>query len=382
MKLNKKILAIIIIGLIVSGFFGFKFFKKESLNYITHPITKGTLVKQIQASGTINPVNIIDVGTQVSAIINKIYVNYNDQVKEGQILAQLDTSLLENQVGIDKGSLDKTKASRDLAKLTRDRNKDLFISGYIAKAQLDQAETDFKSANADYASALAQYKKSVRNLNLATIKSPVSGVVVDREVQEGQTVAASLQAPSLFKIAKDLTKMQIETAISEADISQIKNDQVVNFTVDAYQDLNFQGVVNQIRLNPTSDQNVVTYTVIVNIDNSDLKLLPGMTAFINILIDKKDDVLKVPNAVFNFKNKEHFKDKENSTQLHLEKDQAIIYLLDANNKISAIKVNKGLSNELETQIISDKIKEGDKIIEDVLTQKSPTPKKSNPRPNF
>ncbi len=377
-KLSKKKITIASVAILAIGIAALQFFKKEAPNYITYQLQKGDLIREINVTGTINPVNIIEVGTQVTAIIKKIYVNYNDKVTKDQMLAQLDTSLLARQVEIDKGALDKAKANMDYAKLMRDRNKKLYESGYIARADYDQYNTAYKTTSADYESALAQYRKSQRNVNLATIISPVSGIIISKEVEEGQTVASSLQAPSLFKIAEDLAKMQIEVSVSEADISSIQNQQAVTFTVDAYRDLEFYGTINQIRLNPTTDQNVVTYTVIINIDNSDLKLLPGMTAFVNILIDKRSNVFKAPTDLFKFKPK----DFDDNLYNNLAKDEAIIYIINKGSKLSPIKVKKGLSNEFETEIISEQLHDGDKIVQDLLTKKVPAASNTNRRPGF
>ncbi len=373
-KFSKKSLAIFI--LVALGVAALSFLKKEKpSSYIFYKMQKGNLVREINANGTINPVNVIDVGTQVTAIIKKIYVNYNDHVKEGQVLAELDTSLLVRQVEIDKGNVDKIKATLDYNLLNWNRNKELFESGYISKSELDQAFRDYKSTKAEYDSTISQYKKSLRNFTLATIKSPVSGVVISKEVSEGQTLTSGLQTPSLFKIAKDLTEMQIETAVSEADISYVKNNQEVSFTVDAYPDLKFSGVVNQIRLDPTTDSNVVTYTVIININNKDSKLLPGMTAFVNILIDKKENVLKVPTSALSL-----FL-PEIKSDIKADAASAVIYKME-NKKIIPILVKKGLANEFETEIESSEIKEGDMIIQDFFVKPKGAAKKNDGPPEF
>lgn len=356
-KSNKiKLVALVIVVIFVVIFFRLN--QKKPSNYVLYQVKRGDIVKEINANGTINPVNIITVGTQVTALIKKIYVNYNDRIEEGQVLAELDTSLLSRQVEIDKGGMDKIKASVDYNYLNWQRNKELFESGYIAKSELDQAYRDYKATKADYDSYVAQYKKSYRNLTLATIKSPVSGVVISKEVSEGQTVTSGLQTPTLFTIAKDLKEMQIETSISEADISYIKEGQEVNFTVDAYQNESFKGVVNQIRLNPTTDSNVVTYTVIININNESLKLLPGMTAFVNVVIEKSENVLKVPNSALNLQLSEIAVNKPSEPN-------AVIYKIKG-QEIMPIIVRKGLATEFEVAVESQEIKEGDMIIQDVI----------------
>jgi HlyD family secretion protein len=367
-KLDKKG-KIIIFLTFISALLLFFFLKKEDdVSYIIYKITRGNLVKEINANGTINPVNVITVGAQVTALVKNIYVNYNDEVIKDQVLAQLDTSLLLRQVEIDKGNMNKVKAAVDYNYLNWQRNKKLFDSGYIAKIDLDQAYRDYKSSKAEFDSYAAQYEKSFRNLKLATIKSPVAGVVISKEISEGQTVTSGFQTPTLFKIAKDLKAMQIETSVSEADISYIKEDQEVKFTVDAYPNQDFFGEVNQIRLDPTSDSNVVTYTVIININNESLKLLPGMTAFVNVIIAKSENVLKVPNSAINLKLPQFFQEND--------KSNSVVYKING-KKITPIVVKKIMETEFEIAIEAEQLKEGDLIIQDVINKKQGQMKKNN-----
>jgi HlyD family secretion protein len=365
LKLSKKWLIIFVI-IIAAGLFLYKFsFKDQTIKteYVTVPIKKGIIEKKVEASGTINPVNIVNVGTQVSGIIKKIYIDFNDQVKKGQLLAELDKSVLLANKETAEAKMDKAKTQKKLAALEVKRLKELFAKDYIAQAELDQAETKLKSLEADYNSAYSEYKKAKTNLSYAIIRSPVSGVVISREVDEGQTVSASLQAPELFKIAEDLTKMQIETSVSESDIGTIRPGQEVYFTVDAYQNEIFKGKVKQIRLNPVNEENVVTYTVIINIDNSSMKLLPGMTAFTTILINHKENTLKVANTVFAFKwPEEDTKPKEKEKKSPLE---TTIYLLK-NESLVPVKIKKGISNDTETEISGPGITENDLVVEDIL----------------
>ncbi len=362
MKIFYKILiSILILTLVFGVFFIFqkKSSKKAVSDYITTEIKRGKIVKEVAASGSINPVNVVKVSTQVSGTIEKIYVDYNDEVKKGEILAELDKSILNNQLDEAKAAIKKAEAKKDLASLDAVRKRNLFNKKYIAKSEIEQAEANLKIAIAEYREALLAYKKADINLGYAVIASPVSGVVISREVDAGQTVSASLQAPDLFLIAEDLKKMQIETSISEADVGFIKKGQKAFFTVDAYEYEKFEGAVKQIRLNPTVEQNVVTYSVIIEIDNKDLKLMPGMTAFVTILINAKNDIFKVSNRAFNVKMDDGAKEK-------LSPKEAVIYRLNADNHITPIKVAKGISNALETEVISPDIKEGDKIVEEII----------------
>ncbi|MDR1691635.1 MAG: efflux RND transporter periplasmic adaptor subunit [Rickettsiales bacterium] len=361
MKLFKNKLFWILIIAAVAVFSYFKFFKQEknTFTYLTTKVVRGDISKQITANGTINPVNLVKVGTQVSGIIEKIFVDFNDNVVEGQVLAEIDTSVLQSQLEIAKANLDKAKANLDLAKLEYDRADELFKKDYVARSELDQADVNYRTALANYTSSESEYKRAEINLGYAIIKSPVSGVVISREVDEGQTVAATFSSPDLFKIAVDLSKMQVEAAVSEADIGMIKSGQVVSFTVDAYPREIFYGVVDNIRLNPVSESNVVTYTVIIKIDNEDLRLIPGMTAYLNIVIESAENVLKVSNAVFNF-----LVPEADPNALTGEPNKIMYRLKDG--KTEKIEVQKGIIADTETEIISDQVSEGDEIVEDYI----------------
>lgn len=382
--MKKIIILLAIIVIAASSFFYLKGNKRaeEGNSYITSTVTKGDVIKEVSASGTINPVNVVDVGTQVSGTIEKTYVDFNDQVEKGQLLAELDKSVLETELKASNANLKKARATAELAKLELERTEELFKNNYIAKAELDQAKTSHKTAQAELESAKYNYEKAETNLDYTIITSPVSGVIISREVDEGQTVAASLQAPELFTIAEDLTKMQIEASVAEADVGIIKKGQEVTFTVDAYADETFTGAVKQIRLNPTTESNVVTYTVIINIENKELKLLPGMTAFISIIIDKREDALQVSNSVIDFempmpkepqkqsKMKDGDREGEHSTPPPAQmkgENEVTLWLIDNAGQIKPVNVIKGLATSLNTEIISDEIKEGDVVIEDSLT---------------
>ena len=258
------------------------------------------------------------------------------------------------------------KAKYDLAKLNKNRIEELFNSGYIAKVELDQAQTELTSSEADYISATSNYERSKRNMEYARITSPVSGVVISKDVEEGQTIASSFSAPTLFTIAEDLKKMQIEASISEADIGNIKKGQNVDFTVDAFPLETFRGVVDQVRLKPTTEQNVVIYNVIIKIDNKDNKLLPGMTAFVEINTQEKDNVKTLDNITLQYRPDDILIDKviypENKK---LNVGEGFVYKYDdKTNTITAIKVKKGITNGSITEIISDELSNNDKVISD------------------
>lgn len=342
-------------------------------------LSKQNIRSSVSATGTINPVNVISVGAQVSGIVNKIYVDYNDEVKTGQMLAEIDKALLIEDINSTNARMMQAKAQFDLATLEKNRTEELFNAGYIAKLELDQAITDLATAEANYIAAKADNERSKRNIGYAEIKSPVSGVVISKDVEEGQTIASSFSAPTLFTIAEDLTRMQIEASISEADIGNIKKGQNVSFTVDAFPLETFNGVVDQVRLSPTIDQNVVIYNVIIKIDNKEGKLLPGMTAFVEVDTLKKDDVIALENFVLQFKPDDvlesyiiYPEDK------NLAVDEGYVYIFNPKEKlIKALKVKKGITNGVFTEIISSDLKEGDRVISDFIFEGDIKPNKKS-----
>ncbi|MBR1544717.1 MAG: efflux RND transporter periplasmic adaptor subunit [Alphaproteobacteria bacterium] len=389
-NLNKKkvIVLVVVLGAV---FGGYKLFFGGSKSLTLKPeffefakISKQDIHSSVSATGTINPVNVVSVGAQVSGIVDKIYVDYNDDVKTGQLLAQIDKSLLIEDINSTEAKMAQAKAKFDLAKLDKDRTEALFNEGYIAKLELDQAVTDLASAEADYIAAKANNERSKRNIEYAEIKSPVSGVVISRDVEEGQTIASSFSAPTLFTIAEDLTKMQIEASISEADIGNIKKGQNVDFTVDAFPVETFHGKVDQVRLNPTTEQNVVIYNVIIKIDNKDGKLLPGMTAFVDVDTLRKNDVLSVENYVLQFKPDEALQSyiiyPENKS---LQANETFIYTFKKGDKdMKAVKVVKGITNGVITEISAPELKDGDMIISDFLYEGNLKAKKSKKSSHF
>ena len=264
-------------------------------------LEKGDVTQTVSANGTLNPVVLISVGTQVSGTVKKLYVDFNDKVKQGQALLELDDALVSAAERQSAANVVNAQAALELALASEARMNALFAQEYVSKQEYDQARQSLKSAQAQLALARAQNDRDRANLNFTVIRSPVDGVVIDRVVDLGQTVAASFQTPTLIKIAQDLTEMRIDTSFAEADIGEIREGQKARFTVDAFPNRNFSGEVQQIRLNPTNQQNVITYNVRVTVANPDHVLLPGMTAYVNIGVQKRSDVLLVPNAALRFK---------------------------------------------------------------------------------
>ncbi|HEU4708238.1 MAG TPA: efflux RND transporter periplasmic adaptor subunit, partial [Methylophilaceae bacterium] len=306
MRLFKKfIMLLLVIAVCGAGFYLYKLKttpKPEEL-YRFQQITRGDVTQNISANGTLNPVTLVNVGTQVSGRVSKLYVDFNDKVEKGQVLLELDPSLFTAQIAQSEGNVRNAQASVDLAQANEARMHSLFSQEYVSRQELDQAIQALKSAKAQLDTARAQLSRDKTNLSYSIIRSPVSGVVVDRVVDVGQTVAASFQTPTLIKIAQDLTKMQIDSSFAEADIGNIKVGQKAKFSVDAYPNRAFEGVVKQLRLNPTITSNVVTYDVVISVDNPDLILLPGMTAYVTIAVANHEDVLLAPNAALRFKPK-------------------------------------------------------------------------------
>ncbi|MGC1392002.1 MAG: efflux RND transporter periplasmic adaptor subunit [Bacteroidales bacterium] len=276
--------------------------KKGSKEYSfeTTQVKKGTIINTITATGTLEADTTVLIGTQVSGVINKIFVDFNSVVKKHQLLAVLDTTPLQTQVRQSQASLDQSKGEMEYQGATFERYQALLDKKLIAQADYDQVKYNYSTARANLKTAQAGYDKAVVNLNYAYITSPILGVVLNRAVDQGQTVASSFSTPNLFTVANDLTQMHVEANVDEADIGQVKQGQPVDFTVDAFPTEIFKGDVRQIRLQPIVTSNVVTYTVIVNAPNPEKKLMPGMTANITVLVQKVDSVLTVPGKALRF----------------------------------------------------------------------------------
>ncbi len=353
----------LILFLIVAGAFLYFFTgstDNKATGFATATISRGDLRQVVTATGEIQPLNTINVGSQVSGTIEEIFVDYNSKVKKGDVLLKIEPSVLQASVDEAKASLVSSESQRDYAKSEYERNKILYEDGFIARAELEQSQTTYEQAEQNVNKMKSQYDRAVTNLGYATITSPVDGTVISRQVDVGQTVAASFQTPDLFAIAEDLSKMQIETAVSEADIGMIEEGQTVTFTVDAYPTQTFEGNVRQIRLSPTVTSNVVVYTVVIDVDNSDLRLKPGMTAFVTILISEKKDVWKVQNSSLLLRSFDGIVADagDATTKTHL----AIQRNVGGTPTVVLVPYEKGLVTATETEIISDDIQEGDRII--------------------
>jgi HlyD family secretion protein len=296
---------IVILLLLCAAAGGAYWYKQKAghmpIDYRTAEITRGDVVQSVTATGQITPVKNVQVGSQISGIINELLVDFNSQVKEGDIIAQIDPATLKSNLQQAEADLANAKASSELAEVNYKRAMQLRKGDLIPQADADQALATLHQAQAVVQMREAAVDKSRVDLSHATIYAPISGVVISRAVDVGQTVAASFSTPTLFQIANDLSKMEIDAMVSEADVGGVVEGQQVNFTVDAFPNHQFEGKVRQVRFNPTTNQNVVTYTTVVDVDNKDMKLRPGMTANATILTAQKTDVVRLPNAALRFR---------------------------------------------------------------------------------
>ena len=397
----KKALIIVIIAAIV-GVVTWQILARSTANagneYTFTEVKRGDIQSTISSTGTLQAVETVSVGTQVSGIIDRIFVDFNDRVKIGQIIALLDTSLLQVSVRDAEATVAKAQADLDQARRTLDRNKTLYDNKLLSEQDYQQSLTNVESAQASLLSANAALERARINLNHAEIRSPINGIVIERSVDAGQTVAASLSAPTLFIIARDLSKMQILAQADESDIGQVKVGQIAHFTVPAYPDQSFEGKVEQIRLQPETVSNVVLYTVVVSAPNKDDLLLPGMTATVDFIVQDVPNVLYVPNAALRFEptqemiaqvRKNRPEGMPNLPALSgqqtpsrygagdavaapgtgaqqppgVRKENAMLWYLDKDGALRVTRVQTGATNGFLTQIIDGRnVEEGMKII--------------------
>jgi HlyD family secretion protein len=336
---------------------------------------RGDVVQVVSANGTVNPVTSVSVGTQVSGTIVRLHADFNSLVKEGQLLAELDPALFNAALAQSQANLNAAQAALRLAQTKEARNRSLVAKGFISQAELDTAVKELEAAEAQVELVRAQVERDRTNLRYTVIRSPISGVVVARNVELGQTVAASFNTPTLFQIAKDLAQMQIETSIAEADIGGIREGLAARFRVDAFPGLFFRGVVKQVRLNPTIQSNVVSYTVIVSADNPEGKLKPGMTAFVQVTANRRDGVLRVPNAALRFRPPAEAGQGAAAAKSpgagaggggaatgagRRDTGPRVYRLVDG--KPVAVPVQVGVTDSTWTEIVGGDVKEGDKLV--------------------
>ena len=362
---NKFTLMFMLIALGAGGYvyWGSSQKQTEQNRYRTVKLEQGDITQTASANGTLNPVVLVSVGTQVSGTVKKLYADFNDKVQKGQVLVELDPPLFNAQVQQSEANVRNAQASLDLAQANEARMKTLLEQEYISRQEYDQSQQALKSGHAQVELAQAQLQKERTNLSYTVIRAPVSGVVVSREVDIGQTVAASFQTPTLFKIAQDLKQMQIDSSFAEADIGKIRVGQPVNFTVDAFAGRTFSGVVRQVRLNPTTLQNVVTYNVVVSVENPEQILLPGMTAYVNIAVAERHDVALVPNAALRFRPKDIEQKKSGGKRSKKDGEGlgGTVYVL-RNGKPEPVRIRIGITDNKMTEVLAGGLKAGDSVI--------------------
>lgn len=430
-----SLLTFIAVGGIILGFTVFNSNKNYGIQYKTEMIDKGNIEALVITTGSLTPVNIVDIGSQVSGKIEKLNVDFNSEVKEGQIIAELEkTSFLirvqQNEANYQSAQarLEKEKVTLGSKKKKYDRSLELFEKNLISYEEKESAETQYLSARTDLQSAESGLKQAKSQLDSSKvdlaytiIKSPIDGIIINRNINKGQTVAASFQAPVLFQIANDLSKMQVECDVDEADIGKIKEGQKVRFTVDAFPDESFTGKMSQVRYSPEIIQNVVTYTTIVEVENPDKKLMPGMTATVSVIIGEAKNKLLVPNSALRFtpqlssdemktiyEDMRKERDKSGALQVNgptegnhekkssqsrtqfsnktgqgrqedLRKNASRVWIMDGNGKIKPVTIKTGVTDNSYTEVTGGNLKEGQKVITAVQSgsEKSKSSQDSN-----
>ncbi|MEB0140170.1 MULTISPECIES: efflux RND transporter periplasmic adaptor subunit [unclassified Undibacterium] len=355
----------------------------EPLRFRLAPVERGDITQMVTASGTINPLALINIGSQVSGTVTELRADFNDQVKKGAVLLKLDPTIFNAQVHQAQAQLASARASLQLAQASHARNQSLVAQSFISTLALDQSKREVDVAEANVQLALAQFARAQADLDNSVIRSPIDGVIIKRSVDLGQTVAASFTTPTLFQIAQDLTKMQIHTNVSEADVGALQTGQAARFVVDAYPDKEFDARMHQFRLAANVLDNVVTYNVVLDVDNHDELLKPGMTAQVSLIVGQHRNVLRIPTAALRF----HLSDEEEqkrsmrsgkanagkTTDTAPDDDASMpkknkltrvfkIYTLDADKQPLPIDIAIGLSNFRYTEVLSKNLKVGDQVI--------------------
>jgi HlyD family secretion protein len=399
MKRLGIILGVAAIGLAIGGYMFFNGERKAPVRYRTAAIERGSVVSSVSATGTINPVVSVQVGTQVSGMIKSLHADYNSQVKAGDKVATIDPEPFKARRDQAAGNLEMARSNvarskADLAQRKRelDRVRSLVAQEFVSQNDVDVALTNYQSAEAQVRVSEAQVKQAEAALNAAdlelkytVIRSPVDGVVVARNVEVGQTVASSFATPNLFLIALDLTKMQVDTNVSESDIGGITEGKEAAFTVDAYPGVRFEGVIRQVRLAPINVQNVVTYNVVVAVDNKDLRLKPGMTANVSIIVAQKDQVLKVPNAALRFSPPQGERPEgvsgggkpvsADAGAGGYAKDSSAgsggltrkVWKLGVTGELEPVAVHTGISDGVSTEVLDGPVADGDMVVVGIET---------------
>ncbi len=358
MKKKIYIIPAVIVAIAIAAYFLMGGKKEAGVTYVTATVQNSSLTTSVTATGTIEPVTSVTVGTQVSGIVAHLYVDYNSIVKKGQVIAELDKTNLLSELASARANLSSAQSNLAYQKSNYERQKTLYDKGLISANDFEQARLSFEQAQQQVRTNTENVKKAETNLGYATITSPIDGIVLSKAVEEGQTVAASFSTPELFTIAQDLTNMQVIADIDEADIGDVKEGERVNFTVDAYPDDTFEGRVTQVRQVATTESNVVTYEVVISAPNADLKLKPGLTANVTIYTQELNNVLTVPTKALKFTPNEKMLTKEQS--IADCQGASKVWTLEG-NVFKAIAVETGLTNGINTEITKG-LKAGQKVI--------------------
>ncbi len=407
-----SIITVAVVGTV--GYFLLGNNNSRDVRYRTEKVTRGDVIVQVRATGTINPVHTVQVGSQVSGTVARLYADFNSVVKQGQVIAVIDSTFLYASVKEAEANLERNQAQVNEAMRSRTRVRELYKKELVSQADLDAAETAYESALAQLKQSQAAVDRARVSLRYSVIRAPIDGVVISRDVDVGQTVAASLQAPRLFVIANDLKNMQVEASVDEADIGQIREGEEATFSVDAYPDEQFRGSVTQVRLSPVIVQNVVTYTVIIEVPNPDMKLRPGMTATVSVLIERHESVLRIPTLALRFqpppevmektrkeslnsvhaptpdgggkdktvaaddRGKEQMRGKEERSRGSRWRDRSegsvkmsSVWVLENGKNLKPISVQVGLNDNRYVEVMGDDLKEGDEIVIGSLASETP-----------
>jgi HlyD family secretion protein len=379
---------VVIGGLLVIAFVVRQLRNSGAATYQTANVTRGPITQAVTATGTLNPVVNVQVGSQVSGNISKLFVDFNSEVKAGQVVAQIDPALFQATVTQAEGDLASAQAALELAKVNAKRTQDLFARKTSSQADLDQAMANLHQAEANVKIKQGALDKAKADLEHCTITSPIDGVVISRSVDVGQTVAASLQAPVIFQIANDLTKMQIDSNVAEADVGVVQVGQDVDFTVDAFPTRTFHGKVVQVRNAPITVQNVVTYDTVIGVANPDLKLKPGMTANVSIIVARKDNVIQIKNAALRYRPAEAAPAEMGSrspapgagrgaARREQRPSDRTVYVLSG-GRPTPVQIKTGISDGVVTEVVEG-LKDGDRVVTAELASKSqPASTPANP----
>lgn len=361
---NKKGIAVLVI-LIAVALLVFKLLHKEdaSIVYKTSQVDKGDILSYVTATGTVNPITTVEIGSQVTGIIKNIYADFNSLLKKGDPLAEIELAPFRAKVEQSQADLKKAQADLELTRNIMNANEELYNKRLISKQEYDDSKAKYSSAVAALEQAKAELEIARSDLSHTTIRSPIDGIVMSRKVNIGQAVATGLEATPLFLIAEDLSNINVVAHVSEADIGKVDNEQQAVFTVDAYPNQTFEGKASQVRNEPITTNNVVTYDVVILVDNKELKLKPGMTAEVRILVAHKEDVLRVPRAALRFIPPPSALIDESSKELN---STSAVWTTLENGQLKPVPITPGINDDAFTEILDGNLKEGDKVIVEAL----------------